>query len=47
MAQKLEEYPALAKIIIYSSSIKAIKELGKELGFLMYYTNVGSEVEKR
>ena len=47
VAQKLEEYLALAKIIIYSSSIKAIKELGKELDYPTYYANVGSEVEKR
>lgn len=47
VAQKLEEYPVLAKIIIYSSSIEAIKELGKELEYPMYYAKVGSEAEKK
>ena len=47
VAQKLKEYLALAKIIIYSSSIKAIKELSKELDCPTYYANVGSEAEKK
>jgi hypothetical protein len=47
VAQKLEEYPAPAKIIIYGSSIEAIKELGKELGCPAYYADVGSEAEKK
>jgi superfamily II DNA helicase RecQ len=45
--QKLEEYPTPAKIIIYSSSTDAIKELGRELGYPMYYADVGSEAEKK
>jgi len=44
--QKLEEYPAPAKIIIYSNSIDTIKELGARLGYPMYYADVGSEKEK-
>ncbi|KFZ22776.1 hypothetical protein V502_02745, partial [Pseudogymnoascus sp. VKM F-4520 (FW-2644)] len=44
--QKLQEYPSPAKIIIYSSSIHTIKELGKQLGYPMYYAEVGSEKEK-
>lgn len=47
VAQKLEEYLALAKVIIYCSSIVRIKELGKELDCSMYYTKVGSEAEKK
>ncbi|OBT40744.1 hypothetical protein VE00_09795 [Pseudogymnoascus sp. WSF 3629] len=47
VAWKLEEYLAPAKIIIYSSSIEAIKELGKELEYPMYYAKVGSEAEKK
>ncbi|KFY83115.1 hypothetical protein V498_08293, partial [Pseudogymnoascus sp. VKM F-4517 (FW-2822)] len=45
--EKLEEYLAPAKIIIYSSSIVAIKALGEELGYPTYYANVGSEAEKK
>jgi superfamily II DNA helicase RecQ len=44
--QKLEAYPAPAKIIIYSNSIDTIKELGAALGYPMYYADVGSEKEK-
>ncbi|KFY83511.1 hypothetical protein V498_08019, partial [Pseudogymnoascus sp. VKM F-4517 (FW-2822)] len=44
---KLEEYLALAKIIIYSSSIVAIKALGEELGYPTYYADVGSKAEKK
>ena len=47
VAQKLEEYPAPAKVIIYCSSIVGIKELGKELDCPMYYAEVGSEAEKK
>jgi superfamily II DNA helicase RecQ len=44
--QKLEEYPAPAKMIIYSNSIDTIEELGGRLGYPMYYAGVGSEQEK-
>jgi len=44
--QKLQEYPAPAKVIIYSNSIDTIKELGERLGYPMYYAGVGSEKEK-
>ncbi|KFZ23519.1 hypothetical protein V502_02000, partial [Pseudogymnoascus sp. VKM F-4520 (FW-2644)] len=44
--QKLQEYPSLAKIIIYSSSIHTIKELGKQLGYPMYYAEVGTRVKQ-
>ena len=47
MAQILEEYPAPVKIIIYGSSITAIKELGKKLEYPTYYADVGSEAEKK
>lgn len=47
VAQKLEEYLAPAKIIIYCSSIVGIKSLGKELDCPMYYAKVGSEAEKK
>lgn len=47
VAQKVEEYLALAKIIIYQSSIVRIKELRKELDCPMYYAKVGSKAEKK
>ena len=46
MAKKLKQYPALAKIIVYSSSINTIKELGGALDCHMYYVDVGSNKEK-
>ena len=42
----LEKYPSPAKIIVYSSSIETIKELGGELDCHMYYADVGSTKEK-
>lgn len=39
--RKMEEYPAPAKIIIYSSSITTTKELGAALDCHMYYRDVG------
>jgi superfamily II DNA helicase RecQ len=44
--RKLQEYPAPAKIIIYSSSIETIKEMGERLGYPTYYADVGSERQK-
>jgi superfamily II DNA helicase RecQ len=44
--RKLEQYPAPARIIIYSSSIDTIKETGEQLGHPMYYADVGSEKQK-
>jgi len=46
VAKKLEQYPAPAKIIVYSSSIDTIKELGSALNCHTYYTDVGSTEEK-
>jgi hypothetical protein len=46
ISQKLQEYPSPAKMIIYSNSIRTIQELGEELGYPMYYADVGSEKEK-
>lgn len=46
VADKLQQYPALAKIIVYSSSIDTIKELGSALNCYTYYANVGSTEEK-
>jgi superfamily II DNA helicase RecQ len=46
--QKLQQYPALAKIIIYSSSIDSIEEIGAKLGYYIYYASIGSpEVKSR
>jgi RecQ family ATP-dependent DNA helicase len=48
VAQKLQQYPAPAKIIIYSSSIDSIEEIGAKLGCHVYHANVGSpEVKSR
>jgi superfamily II DNA helicase RecQ len=44
--QKLIQYPAPAKIIIYSSSIEMIEEMGVRLGYPMYYAGVGNEKQK-
>jgi len=46
VAEKLEQYPAPAKIIVYSSSIKTIEKLGSELNCHTYYADVGSAEEK-
>jgi superfamily II DNA helicase RecQ len=46
VAEKLEQYPSPAKIIVYSSSIDTIKELGSALDCHMYYADVGSNKEK-
>lgn len=40
--QKLQQYPALAKIIIYSSSINSIEEIGAKLGYYIYHASIGS-----
>ena len=40
--QKLEEYAALAKIIIYSSSIVTIQEVSSTLDCHAYYRDVGN-----
>ena len=48
VAQKLQQYPAPAKIIIYSSSIDSIEEIGAKLGCHVYHASVGSpEVKSR
>ena len=44
--RKLKQYPALVRIIIYSSSINTIKETGEQLGYPIYYADVGSEKQK-
>lgn len=48
VVEKLEQYPAPAKIIVYSSSIETIEELGSEeaLNCHIYFANVGSTEEK-
>ena len=46
VAEKLEQYPSPAKIIVYSSCIDTIKELGATLNCHMYYAKVGSTKEK-
>ena len=46
VAEKLEQYPSPAKIIVYSSSIETIEELGRALSCHMYYEDVGSAKEK-
>jgi hypothetical protein len=46
VAEKLEQYLSLAKIIMYSSSINTIKELGGALNCHMYYVDVGNNKEK-
>lgn len=48
VAEKLDQYPAPAKIIVYSSSIETIKELASKeaLDCHMYYAHVGSAEEK-
>ena len=44
--QKLEEYPAPAKIIIYSSSIATTREVSKALDCHAYYRDVGDTAAK-
>ena len=46
VVEKLEQYLSLAKIIVYSSSIKTIKELGEALNCYIYYANIRSAKEK-
>src|SRR6266487_1779062 len=46
VAKKCKEYPALAKIIIYCSSITTVQELSEELGCYTYYQDVGSIKDK-
>lgn len=46
VAKKLKQYSTLAKIIKYSSSIRAIEELGSALNCHVYYADVGSTKEK-
>jgi hypothetical protein len=48
VAEKLQQYPAPAKMIVYSSNIETIKELASEeaLNCHMYYADVGSAEEK-
>ena len=43
---KLEEYAALAKIIIYSSSVITTQEVGSALGCHAYYRDVGDAAVK-
>ena len=44
--EKLEKYTAPSKIIVYSSSIKTIKELSSTLNCYIYYINIESNKEK-
>lgn len=44
--QKLEQYPAPAKIIIYSSNIDTIEEIGAQLGCHIYHASIGSPETK-
>jgi len=44
--QKLEEYAALAKIIIYSSSIITTQEVSSTLDYYTYYRDVGDTAVK-
>jgi superfamily II DNA helicase RecQ len=46
IAWKLEQYPALAKIIIYSNSIDSIEEIEAKLDCYIYYTSVESSEVK-
>jgi superfamily II DNA helicase RecQ len=46
--QKLEQYPTPAKIIIYSSTIESIEEIGAKLGCHIYHASIGSpEIKSR
>ena len=40
--QKLEEYAALAKIIIYSSSVITTQEVSSVLDYYVYYRDIGN-----
>jgi superfamily II DNA helicase RecQ len=44
--QKLEQYPALAKIIIYSSNIDTIDKIGAELSCHIYHASIRSPKTK-
>jgi superfamily II DNA helicase RecQ len=46
VGNKLKEYPALAKIIIYSSSIATTQEMSSALDCHAYYRDVGNTVVK-
>ena len=46
VSQKLQQYPAPAKIIIYSSSIDTIEEIGAQLGCHIYHASIGSAEAK-
>jgi superfamily II DNA helicase RecQ len=46
VAQKLEEYTALAKIVVYSSSIESTKALRVVLECHAYYKDVRNKQEK-
>ena len=46
VAQKLQQYPAPAKIIIYSSSIDTIEEIGAKLGCHIYHASIGNAEAK-
>ena len=46
VGQKLQQYAAPAKIIIYSSSIDMIEEIGGKLGCHIYHANIGSREKK-
>jgi superfamily II DNA helicase RecQ len=46
VAEKLRQYPAPAKIIVYGSSIDTIEELGRGLNCHKYYHDVGSRAQK-
>ena len=44
--EKLEQYTAPAKIIVYSSTITRTKELSEVLGYYKYYREVRDQAEK-
>ncbi|OBT79273.1 hypothetical protein VF21_01965 [Pseudogymnoascus sp. 05NY08] len=46
VGEKLEQYAAPAKIIVYGGSIKQTQELSKALGCHQYYCEVGDQEEK-
>jgi len=44
--QKLKEYTALAKIIIYNSSIVTTQEVSSTLDYYIYYRDIGNIIVK-
>ncbi|KFZ01489.1 hypothetical protein V500_00755 [Pseudogymnoascus sp. VKM F-4518 (FW-2643)] len=46
VGQKLEQYTAPAKIIVYGGTIKRTQELSQALGCHQYYREVGDRGEK-